>query len=97
MKDKMLKFVDIDQETPNKRMVDNRIEDFRDIYNEFINVGKQTVQLEKFLPLTYNNEDDSLIEEETAMLIENSLASNQIKSVIINQGKTKNYRCVKNN
>ena len=47
--------------------------------------------------ITYKNEDDSLIEEETAMLIENSLASNQIKSVIINQGKTKNNRCVKNN
>ena len=37
MKDKMLKFVNINKETPNKRMVDNRIEDFREIYNEFIN------------------------------------------------------------
>ena len=30
------------------------------IYNEFINVGKQTVQLEKFLPLNYENQDESL-------------------------------------
>ena len=29
------------------------------IYNKFINVGKQAVQLEKFLPLTYENQDES--------------------------------------
>ena len=29
------------------------------IYNKFINVGKQEVQHEKFLPLTYDNQDES--------------------------------------
>ena len=29
------------------------------IYNKFINVGKQEVQNEKFLPLTYDNQDES--------------------------------------
>ena len=29
------------------------------IYNKFINVGKQEVQLEKFLPLTYDSQEES--------------------------------------
>ncbi len=33
----MLKFVKIEQETPNKRNVDSRLEDFREIYDQFIN------------------------------------------------------------
>ena len=37
MTDKMLKFVDIGQQTPPKREVDNRKEDFNEIYKEFIN------------------------------------------------------------
>tara|TARA_Y100000590_G_scaffold426795_1_gene536340 strand:- start:10156 stop:11595 length:1440 start_codon:yes stop_codon:yes gene_type:complete len=37
MSEKMLKFVKIEQETPNKRKVDNRLEDFREIYDQFIN------------------------------------------------------------
>jgi glutamate synthase (NADPH/NADH) small chain len=37
MTDKMLKFVDIGQQTPPKRKVDNRKEDFNEIYKEFIN------------------------------------------------------------
>jgi len=37
MSDKMLKFVDIGQQTPPKREVDNRKEDFNEIYKEFIN------------------------------------------------------------
>ena len=36
MTDKMLKFVKIGQQTPPKRKVDNRKEDFKEIYNEFI-------------------------------------------------------------
>ncbi len=36
MTDKMLKFVDVNQQTPNKRKVDNRIDDFKEIYDEFI-------------------------------------------------------------
>ncbi len=36
MTDKMLKFVNIDQQTPNKRDADNRIDDFKEIYDEFI-------------------------------------------------------------
>ena len=32
MSDKMLKFVDIGQQTPPKREVDNRKEDFNEIY-----------------------------------------------------------------
>ena len=36
MTDKMLKFVDIGQQTPPKRDVDNRKEDFNEIYNDFI-------------------------------------------------------------
>jgi len=32
----MLKFVNIDQQTPNKRDADNRIDDFKEIYDEFI-------------------------------------------------------------
>ena len=37
MTDKMLKFVDIGQQTPPKREVNNRKEDFNEIYKEFIN------------------------------------------------------------
>ena len=37
MTDKMLKFVDVDQQTPNKRKVDSRIDDFKEIYDQFIN------------------------------------------------------------
>ena len=36
MTDKMLKFVHLDQQTPNKRNVDKRIDDFNEIYDEFI-------------------------------------------------------------
>ena len=36
MTDKMLKFVNVNQQTPNKRKVDNRIDDFKEIYDEFI-------------------------------------------------------------
>ena len=35
MPDKMLKFVKIDLQTPIKRMVDKRLDDFNEIYNEF--------------------------------------------------------------
>ena len=37
MNDKMLKFVEIGQQTPPKREVDKRKGDFNEIYNEFIN------------------------------------------------------------
>ena len=37
MSDKMLKFVDIGQQTPPKREADNRKTDFNEIYKEFIN------------------------------------------------------------
>ncbi len=37
MTDKMLKFVNIGHQTPNKRVVDKRIDDFKEIYDEFIN------------------------------------------------------------
>ena len=37
MSEKMLKFVKIGQQTPPKRDVDNRKEDFKEIYKEFIN------------------------------------------------------------
>ena len=33
----MLKFVDLNQQTPNKRGVNNRIDDFKEIYDQFIN------------------------------------------------------------
>ena len=36
MKDKMLKFVEIGQQTPPKRKVDNRKDDFKEIYGEFV-------------------------------------------------------------
>ena len=36
MTDKMLKFVKIDQETPKKRTVDSRLDDFKEIYDQFI-------------------------------------------------------------
>jgi glutamate synthase (NADPH/NADH) small chain len=36
MPDKMLKFVKIDQQTPNKRVVNKRVDDFKEIYEEFI-------------------------------------------------------------
>ena len=36
MTDKMLKFVKIGQQTPPKRGVDNRKDDFNEIYDEFI-------------------------------------------------------------
>ena len=37
MSEKMLKFVKIGQQTPPKREVGNRKEDFNEIYKEFIN------------------------------------------------------------
>ena len=37
MSDKMLKFVKIGQQTPPKREVDTRKEDFKEIYDEYIN------------------------------------------------------------
>jgi len=36
MTDKMLKFVKLDQQTPNKRKVNKRVDDFKEIYDEFI-------------------------------------------------------------
>ena len=36
MTDKMLKFVDFDQQTPKKRKVDKRKNDFKEIYDQFI-------------------------------------------------------------
>ena len=36
MTEKMLKFVNVNKQTPNKREVDNRVEDFKEIYDEFI-------------------------------------------------------------
>ena len=37
MTEKMLKFVDIGQQTPSKRSAGKRKEDFKEVYNEFIN------------------------------------------------------------
>ena len=36
MTEKMLKFVNVDQQNPNKRKVDNRVDDFKEIYDQFI-------------------------------------------------------------
>tara|TARA_B100000686_G_scaffold354522_1_gene465240 strand:+ start:2129 stop:3568 length:1440 start_codon:yes stop_codon:yes gene_type:complete len=36
MHEKMLKFTELDQQTPNKRQADNRLDDFREIYDQFI-------------------------------------------------------------
>ena len=36
MSDKMLKFVKVDKQTPNKRKADYRLEDFKEIYDKFI-------------------------------------------------------------
>ena len=36
MSEKMLKFINIGQETPSKRDVDSRVDDFKEIYDEFI-------------------------------------------------------------
>jgi glutamate synthase (NADPH) small chain len=41
MTDKMLKFIEIGQQTPPKRKVVNRKEDFKEIYDEFINKKAQ--------------------------------------------------------
>ena len=41
MTDKMLKFVKIGQQTPPKREVGTRKEDFNEIYDEFINQKAQ--------------------------------------------------------
>jgi glutamate synthase (NADPH) small chain len=37
MTEKMLKFVKIDQQNPNKRNVEKRVDDFKEVYDEFIN------------------------------------------------------------
>ena len=37
MTEKMLKFVELNQQTPNKRKANKRIDDFNEVYNEFIN------------------------------------------------------------
>jgi glutamate synthase (NADPH) small chain len=36
MSEKMLKFVQLNQQTPNKRKVNKRIDDFKEIYDEFV-------------------------------------------------------------
>jgi len=41
MSDKMLKFVEIGQQTPPKRDIDTRKDDFKEIYDEFINQKAQ--------------------------------------------------------
>ena len=41
MKEKMLKFVELDQQSPHKRSVNERKEDFAEIYKEFINKKAQ--------------------------------------------------------
>ena len=43
MKKKMLRFVDLNQETPIKRKTSNRKEDFNEIYQDYIN-SKATEQ-----------------------------------------------------
>jgi len=37
MTEKMLKFVKVNQQTPNKRNADKRVDDFNEVYNDFIN------------------------------------------------------------
>ena len=37
MLEKMLKFTDLDKQTPKKRNIDKRKEDFKEIYDEFLN------------------------------------------------------------
>ena len=37
MSEKMLKFTDLDKQTPKKRNIDQRKEDFKEIYDEFLN------------------------------------------------------------
>ena len=37
MTEKMLKFVNVNQQSPNKRAVDNSLDDFKEIYDQFIN------------------------------------------------------------
>ena len=39
--------------------VNGKADEVQVVYNEFINIGKQEVQLEKFLPLTYEVQDES--------------------------------------
>ena len=39
--------------------ISGKVDEVQVIYNEFINVGKQTVQLDKFLPLINDNQDES--------------------------------------
>ena len=41
MKNKMLKFINIDQTTPDKRTTGERKKDFHEIYKEFINEKAQ--------------------------------------------------------
>ena len=36
MTEKMLKFIDLNQQNPKKRETTNRIEDFKEIYDQFI-------------------------------------------------------------
>ena len=42
MTEKMLKFVNLGQQTPPKRKIDERKEDFNEIYKEFINEKAKT-------------------------------------------------------
>ena len=37
MTEKMLKFIKINQENPKKRSVNNRVDDFKEVYDQFIN------------------------------------------------------------
>ena len=46
MTDKMLKFVKIGQQTPPKRKVDKRKDDFKEIYDEFISQKAKNNQVD---------------------------------------------------
>ena len=55
MTEKMLKFVNVNQQSPNKRAVDNRLDDFKEIYDQFINNKAKEIIKEK-PPLSFEQQ-----------------------------------------
>ena len=62
MLEKMLKFTDLDKQTPKKRNIDNRKEDFKEIYDEFLdekakdhNILNETIQKNNIFNIMSNS------------------------------------------
>ena len=62
MSEKMLKFVNLDQQSPPKRSVDQRKTDFKEIYDEYINNTKSVFNERLFIEIQRSNSNNQSVE-----------------------------------